>query len=202
VRKHLLYRPRGDDAPGEAWPLIVFLHGAGECGDDLELVKRHGPPKLIEAGRDLPFLVLAPQSRRGGWDVAALERLLEATLAGERADPDRVYLTGISMGGFGTWAWAAAHPERFAAIAPICGGGRPEWAGRLKGLPIWNFHGAKDRIVPPDYSEVMVEALRRVGADIRYTLYPDADHDSWTVTYENPELYAWFLRHRRGEAES
>jgi predicted peptidase len=150
--RHLLYRPEGYDEDERRWPVIVFLHGAGECGDDLDLVKRHGPPRLVESGRDLPFLIAAPQSRRGGWAVAALDRWLDEVVAGSRVDEDRVYLTGISMGGFGTWAWAAARPDRFAAIAPICGGGDPAWADRLKGLPIWAFHGARDRIVPPSYS--------------------------------------------------
>jgi predicted peptidase len=198
--KHLLYRPKGYDEDDGRRPLLVFLHGAGECGDDLDLVKRHGPPGLVEAGRDLPFLIAAPQSRRGGWAVGALDRWLDEVVAGSRVDEDRVYLTGISMGGFGTWAWAAARPDRFAAIAPICGGGDPTWADRLKGLPIRVFHGARDRIVPPECSEVMVAALKRVGADVRYTLYPDAEHDSWTRTYDDPALYEWFLKHRRPTA--
>src|SRR3954469_25020658 len=194
--RHLLYRPKGYDDE-RRWPLIVFLHGAGECGDDLDLVKRHGPPRLVESGRDLPFLIAAPQSRRGGWAVGALDRWLDEVVAGSRVDEERVYLTGISMGGFGTWAWAASRPDRFAAIAPICGGSDPAWADRLKGLPIWAFHGARDRIVPPEYSEVMVAALRRVGADVRYTLYPEAEHDSWTRTYADPALYEWLLQQHR-----
>lgn len=135
--KYLLDLPRGYDQTDEPWPLIVFLHGAGECGDDLERVRAHGPPRLAREGRDLPFVVAAPQSRRGGWDVAALDRMLDEIVASNRVDQDRIYLTGISMGGFGAWAWAAARPERFAALAPICGGGDPDWADRLKALPVW-----------------------------------------------------------------
>src|SRR4051794_9817819 len=198
--RHLLYRPKGYDEDDRRWPLIVFLHGAGECGDDLNLVKRHGPPRLIEEGRDLPFLVAAPQSRRGGWAVEALDRWLDGVVAGSRVDEDRVYLTGISMGGFGTWAWAASRPDRFAAIAPICGGGDPTWAERLMGLPIWAFHGARDRIVPLEYSEVMVAAIKGLGGDLRFTVYPDADHDSGPRPYDDPALFAWFLEHRRPDA--
>ena len=102
------------------------------------------------------------------------------------------------MGGFGTWALAAAHPERFAAIAPICGGGDPKQAERLKDLPIWVFHGAKDPTVPLARSEEMVKALKEAGGEPKFTVYPDAGHDSWTETYDNPELYEWFLAHKRG----
>jgi predicted peptidase len=195
--EYLIYRPGGADDPGRAWPLLVFLHGAGECGDDLGFVKRHGPPRRIEDGARLPFVVVAPQSRRGAWNPAALDVMLDGVLAAHRVDPDRVYLTGLSLGGFGTFAWAIARPERFAAIAPVCGGGNPAQAHRLRHLPVWAFHGARDRVVPPELSDQMVAELERIGADVRYTRYPDADHDSWTVTYANPELYAWLLRHRR-----
>src|SRR3954452_4224364 len=99
---YLVYLPVGYDATNDPWPLLVFLHGAGECGDDLDLVKRHGPPRLVEAGRDFPFLIASPQSRRGGWPVGAVDRWLDVVVAGSRVDEDRVYLTGISMGGFGT----------------------------------------------------------------------------------------------------
>ena len=116
-----------------------------------------------------------------------------------KVDPDRVYLTGLSLGGFGTWETATQHPERFAAIAPICGGGRPFMARRLKNLPAWVFHGEKDPVVPIKRSEEMVEALKAAGGDVKFTRYPEAQHDSWTETYNNPQLYEWFLQHKRGE---
>jgi predicted peptidase len=197
VLPYLLDLPRAYDDTSEPWPVLVFLHGAAESGNDLSLVRRHGPPRLVAEGRDLPFIVVSPQSRRGGWETTALDALLDKVIAEHRVDADRVYLTGISMGGFGTWAWAAARPDRFAAIAPICGGGRPAWAERLRALPIWNFHGALDDIVSPTHSEVMVDALRAVGADVRYTVYSKAGHDSWTVTYAGDMLYEWLLGHRR-----
>ena len=115
-------------------------------------------------------------------------------------DTERLYLTGLSMGGFGTWHLGAVHPERFATLAPICGGGAwfagfPEKARVLKDVPIWVFHGAKDEVVPLQESEKVVDVLKACGGNVRFTVYPDADHDSWTETYNNPELYEWFLQH-------
>jgi predicted peptidase len=112
-------------------------------------------------------------------------------------DEDRIYLTGLSMGGYATWAWATLQPGRFAAIAPIAGGWAPEDACKLKELPIWAFHGAKDSVVPVGPHQQMIDAINACGGDAKFTVYPDADHDSWTATYANPELFEWFLRHRR-----
>ena len=120
-------------------------------------------------------------------------------------DKTRIYLTGLSMGGFGTWSLALQHPDRFAAVAPICGGGNPLYLlsydakrkAALKGLPFWVFHGDKDTSVPLEESQRMVDALKKFGCDIRFTIYPGVSHDSWTRTYGNPELYEWFLKHQR-----
>jgi predicted peptidase len=129
--------------------------------------------------------------------------LLDEVQSKYKVDPDRVYLTGLSMGGFGTWETATQYPERFAAIVPICGGGRPYTVARLKNLPTWVFHGEKDNVVPIKRSEEMVDALKKAGGDVKFTRYPEAGHDSWTETYNNPELYDWFLKHTRGQkAES
>jgi predicted peptidase len=199
---YLLYLPEGYGKDDKAWPLILFLHGSGESGNDLQKVKKHGPPKLIESGRDYPFIVVSPQSSRGGWNEEALNGLLDELVANYKVDKDRIYLTGLSMGGFGTWALAAAHPDRFAAIVPICGGGNPAAAAKLKDLPVWVFHGAKDTTVRPGLSEAMVKALKEAGAkEVQYTLYPEAGHDSWSETYNNPELYQWLLKHKRGSKE-
>ncbi|HID54914.1 TPA: phospholipase [Candidatus Poribacteria bacterium] len=186
------------------WPLILFLHGAGERGDDLNLLKRHGIPKITEERPDFPFIAVSPQCPRYSWwtaEIESLKTLLDHIVESYPVDTDRVYLTGLSMGGFGTWRLAASYPERFAAIAPICGGGDPKWAPRLKDIPAWVFHGAKDEIVPLSESERMVEALKACGGNVRFTVYPDAGHDSWTRTYENPELYEWFLQHSKGETD-
>jgi len=201
--QYLLYLPAGYGQSEQAWPLIIFLHGVGERGDDLEKVKVHGIPKLLEQGKDFPFIVLSPQCPEEGWwgnnkiidDV--LMNLLDDIISQYDVDADRVYLTGLSMGGYGTWDMAGTHPERFAAIAPICGGGRWFYADKLKEIPIWAFHGAKDDVVPLKESQEMVDAVNKAGGDAKLTVYPEADHDAWTVTYDNKELYDWFLEHRK-----
>src|SRR5215213_1917547 len=200
---YLLYVPKGyRDDPQQRWPLILFLHGAGERGSDLNKVKANGPPKLVAEGRELPFVILSPQApERSNWDLDALDALLGEILSQYAIDEDRVYLTGVSMGGSGTWRLASAHPERFAAIAPICGWGNPGMARSLANLPTWIFHGAKDDQVPLQASQEMADALKEVGNEPKFTIYPDAGHDSWTPTYDNPELFAWFLSHRRSPAK-
>jgi predicted peptidase len=204
---YLLFLPRDYQQRGnKRWPLILFLHGAGERGTNLTKVTVHGPPKIVKEKPDFPFIVVSPQCPVGqSWSNDTLSALLDEVTAKLKVDTNRVYLTGLSMGGFGTWSLALAQPERFAAIAPICGGGdyvplllsdRSRTAA-LKTLGVWAFHGGKDDLVKPIESERMVDAFRRFGNDAKLTIYRDAGHDSWTETYDNPELYEWFLRHRR-----
>jgi predicted peptidase len=195
--KYLLALPEGYDSSSKSWPLVLFLHGAGESGNDLAMVKKNGPPKLVDKGKTFPFILVSPQSPGRGWNPDTLDALLDDVISKYRVDKDRVYLTGLSMGGFGTWALAAAHPEKFAAIAPICGGGNAKDASKLKDLPIWVFHGAKDKTVPIARSEEMVKAIKDAGGDPKFTVYPDAGHDSWTASYDNPELYEWLLAQKR-----
>src|SRR5262245_28895211 len=152
---YLLYLPSGYEKAEKPFPLILFLHGRGECGDNLALVKKHGPPKIVESKKDFGFIVVSPQCPTPGWQTDALLPVLDEIEANYKVDKERVYLTGLSMGGAGTWALAAAAPKRFAAAAPICGFGDPKGAEKLKGLPIWVFHGAKDRAVVPARSEEM-----------------------------------------------
>ncbi len=200
--RYLLYLPGDYGKQGRLWPMILFLHGAGERGDDLELVKKHGPPKLIDQGRDFPFIIVSPQCPDGDWwpeKTDTLITLLDEIVADYHVDHERIYLTGLSMGGYGTWALAWRYPQRFAAIAPICGGGYRFMADRLKDVPIWAFHGAKDNIVPLSESEAIVNAVNGNGGNAILTVYPDAYHDSWTKTYDNTELYDWFLKHRKTE---
>jgi predicted peptidase len=197
---YLLYLPEGYEQGEKSWPLVLFLHGSGESGDDLNQVKVHGPPKLIEAGKSFPAIVVSPQSARRGWEPAALNAMLDELTEKYRVDQERIYVTGLSMGGFGTWTLAAASPERFAAIIPICGGGNPADAAKLKDLPIWVFHGAKDSAVSLRRSEDMVQALKDAGAKrVQFTVYPDADHDSWTQTYENTEVWDWLFKQKRSK---
>jgi predicted peptidase len=198
---HLTFLPDGYDGNGsKEWPLILFLHGAGERGTDLDKIRKHGIPKVAADIQGFPFIAVSPQCPPGlYWSYMAdeLNDLLQEIIRMHRVDRQRIYLTGLSMGGYGTWSLAMAYPDTFAALAPVCGGGDPGRVGRIKHLPIWVFHGAKDDIVPFEESESMVKALRRAGNDVRFTVYPDARHDSWTETYNNPRLYEWFLSHRR-----
>lgn len=200
---YLLSLPEGYNDSKKEWPLILFLHGAGERGSDITKVAKHGPPKLVAEGKtSLPFIIVSPQCPAGKWwsDPQQLKQL--ASLIAEiethyRVDQRRIYLTGLSMGGYGTWHLAGMLPKKFAAIAPICGGGKTDDAKRLSRIPIWVFHGARDGIVPLAESERMVDAVKAQSGNVRLTVYPKAGHDSWSSTYANPELYRWFLRHQQ-----
>ena len=194
---YLLSLPTDYGKSRKSWPLVLFLHGSGESGSDLAKVKTHGPPKLVETNGPFPFILVSPQSSGRGWNPDVLNALLDSVIKRYRVDKDRVYLTGLSMGGYGTWSLAAAHPEKFAALAPICGGGNPADAAKLARLPIWVFHGGKDTTVPLKRSEEMVEALKAAGGNPKFTVYPEAGHDSWTATYDNPEFYQWLLAQKR-----
>jgi len=164
-------------------------------------VNVHGPPKLIDEGQGFPFIVVSPQCpEHQRWSVKTLDKLLNDIVAQYRIDEDRIYVTGLSLGGYGTWDLAARFPNRFAAIAPICGG-EPSRACRFKHLPVWAFHGAQDEVAPLERSQEMVDALQQCGNDVRLTTYPDAGHNSWTETYDNPERYEWFLSPRRQAVE-
>lgn len=195
---YLLFLPKRYAQTQEKWPVILFLHGAGERGSNLDDVKRHGIARIVEERPDFPFITISPQCPRGQyWSVMRLSALLDEAIATYQIDLNRVYLTGMSMGGYGTWYLAAAQPQRFAAIAPVCGGGNPDAAYKLKALPVWAFHGARDPVVPLSESEAMVAALQACGGNVRFTVYPEASHDSWTQTYNNSELYDWFLQQQR-----
>ena len=196
--RFLLYLPRGFEQEKKKWPLLMFLHGSGERGDDLEKVKDHGPPKLIAQGKEFPFIVVSPQCPDNArWSTEMLNALLDEVIAKLPVDEDRVYLTGLSMGGQGTWNLAMASPERFAAIAPVCGWGSRDVMCVLKNTPVWKFHGAKDDVVPLAESERMYGGLKKCGNEAKFTVYSHANHDSWSETYANPELYEWFLLQQR-----
>ena len=202
---YLIALPEGYSATGEAVPLLLFLHGAGERGSDLERVKVHGPPKLIERGDRLPAIVVSPQCPAGSWwteHLDALSLLLDELIRDHNIDEDRVYITGISMGGYGTWALAGREPERFAAAIPICGGGNFLDTFNLTRMPIWAFHGGQDRAVPLVESQRMVEMIRgRGGEMVRLTVYEEADHDSWTQTYDDQAVWEWLFSQHRGRDE-
>jgi predicted peptidase len=196
---YLSYVPDGYGTDSSrTWPLLLFLHGAGERGSDLELVKVHGPPKLIEAGKKFPFVVISPQCpQESAWVPPALEALIESIQRKYRIDSERIFVTGLSLGGYATWELALRHPERYAAIIPVCGAGDPARADRLRDLPVWAFHGAKDDVVPLSGSQDMIAAIKAAGGNPRFTVYPQAGHDCWTETYANDEIYAWLMQQRR-----
>jgi predicted peptidase len=197
--RYLLYLPKSYAAdPSKRWPLLLFLHGSGERGDDLAKVKVHGPPTLLDARDDFPFVVVSPQCPEGErWSADALAALLDDVTKRLRIDLDRVCVSGLSMGGRGTWDLAMTYPERFAAIAPVCGGALPDRACRLKDVPVRAYHGAKDTTVPLAESETVIEAVRRCGGAAELLVDPEAGHDSWTAAYSDPALWEWLLSKRR-----
>jgi predicted peptidase len=205
---YLQFLPKGYDPKGERrWPLILFLHGAGERGTNVWRAAIHGPGKQAAAQPDFPFIIISPQCpEQQIWSKDVLLALLDEIIARHAVDTRRVYLTGLSMGGYGTWDLGLSYPEKFAAIVPICGGGElitVLLAGRDKGpalqsLGVWAFHGGKDPVVPLSESQRLVDALKKAGVpEVKLTVYPEAGHDSWTETYKNPELYDWLLKHER-----
>ena len=207
--RYLISLPGGYEQSDEAVPLLLFLHGAGERGDDLNRVRAWGPPKKIdeepEWAASFPAIVVSPQCPEGErWQTDTLLALLDEIEENYRVDPDRVYVTGLSMGGYGTWALAAAAPERFAAIAPVCGG-YPYLAlaapRQISSLPVWAFHGDEDDVVPVTETTDIIEALRNAGADkdtVRMTIYEGVNHGSWIPAYATDELWTWMLAQRRG----
>jgi predicted peptidase len=182
----------------KTFPLLIFLHGSGERGDSLEKVKVHGPPSFVESKPDFPCITVSPQCPAGAWWVTEdLQVMLEQLIVKYRIDTSRIYLTGLSMGGFGTWAWASKYPAQFAAIAPVCGGGDVQFANKLKNIPVWAFHGESDPIVPVKRTIEMVEAVNANRGTARMTIYPGVGHDSWINAYKEDSLYTWMLEHSR-----
>lgn len=196
---YLLYLP-GDMAADSDIPLLIFLHGKGERGDDLILVKKHGPPSFLDDRKEFPFMVVSPQCPEGEeWNSEKLKRLLDEIESRYPIDKNRIYLTGLSMGGTGVWKFALSHPGIFAALAPICGKLETTGACKLKDLPVWVFHGALDEVYSHTYSDGFVDALEKCGGNVKYTLYPDVDHFSWVPAYNDPALYKWFLKQHRSD---
>lgn len=185
---------------GEKMPLIIQLHGAGERGnggEELSLVDVHGFSKTVKDG-EYPCIFIMPQCPKDDYWAVRVESILafiEQLKAEYPVDEDRIYLTGLSMGGFGTWFTATARPDLFAAIAPVCGGGMA-WAASTLTMPIWVFHGAEDKTVLPIYSDMMVEKLVAAGADVKYTRLDGVKHNAWDHAY-GEELLLWLLSKKR-----
>lgn len=201
--------------PEQAWPVILFLHGAGERGDDGLLQTEVGIGTALRRNwRRIPAIVVMPQCRPNQMWIGAMGRMalrcVEEVSREYRCDPDRFYLTGLSLGGHGTWHLAAQLADRLAAIVPICGfaeleqntGLADRLAPRLAGLPIWCTHGAKDKAVPVERSREMVEAIRRAGGHVIYKEYEGLGHNVWDTTYSDPNLWQWLFSQRRGSATS
>jgi len=194
------------------WPLIMFFHGMGEMGNNVLKLKAEGIPKLADH-KDLPIIIFSPQCAVGtDWHnlSAELRALLLEIIKNYNADTSRIYLTGLSAGGTGTWKTAIAYPKAFAAIAPICGGLADIYAENgtaLEGIekiikiPVWVFHGTHDDVAPLAESVLAVEKLKALGGNVKATYYPGVGHDCWTETYDNPEFYEWLLSNVNDEFE-
>lgn len=197
--RYLQFLPENYRVDGEALPVLLFLHGSGERGSDIDLVRKWGPPRIAEKQKDFPFIVISPQCPSGrGWDARELLPLVEHTLKSLNADSRRVYVTGLSMGGYGTWELIAASPHRFAAGMPLCGRGDPAKAGSLAGTPIHAVIGGKDRQETNESVEAMVEAVKAAGGKhISLTRHEDLGHNVWSRTYSDPKTWKWFLSHQR-----
>ena len=227
VYRYQIYVPVGY-TPQKSWPIALFLHGSGERGEDGSVQTQGSLGSAIRGDRKrFPMLVVMPQARpdtrwTGAMAAQAL-KALDQSIAEFHADPQRVYLTGLSMGGQGVWYIAASTPHKFAAIAPICGyvnldaADFPEAqnrallaqypfvadkdpyaavAKRIGKTPVWIFHGGADDVVPPTESRRMAKALRALGDEVRFSEYAGVNHGSWDRAYAEPELVAWLLSHR------
>jgi len=221
----LLFVSKGDTLPYRllkpvspesmtAFPLVIFLHGSGERGNDNEVQIKHIQDLFLETKyrSKYPCYVLAPQcpknARWANFDnglsetptrpMQALINLIDKISKEFPIDKNRIYITGLSMGGYGTWDLIARYPDKFAAAVPICGGGDKNTASKIKSIPIWAFHGAKDNVVPPAQSRDMIKAIQDAGGSPGYTEYPDIAHDSWVQAYKEPHLVHWLFAQQLG----
>jgi predicted peptidase len=205
---YVIYTPPGFKKE-QVYPVVLFLHGSGERGTDNKKQLRVGlGPALREDPTRCPAIVIFPQAESKArmpievWaptqpDGKRALSMLDRTTQEYKIDADRVYLTGISMGGMGSWRQAMADPDRWAAVVPICGGGNSAQASVLVQMPIWCFHGGADLVVPTAFSRQMINALKKAGGEPKYTEYPGVGHDSWSQAYREPELWSWLFAQNR-----
>lgn len=197
--EYLLYLPSDyQNDTTTQFPLMLYLHGGGESGGNIEELKRHGLPGLIEEGKEFPFIILSPQNphKKKFWDDTAVIALLDEVQKNYRVDPKRIYLLGVSRGAYGAWHLMVQYPDRFAAVVAISGEAPATYAQWVTNMPVWVFHGMEDESIPISESDSMVAALRKNGNQVRYTRYEDTGHDAWTATFKNQEVYEWLLRQR------
>jgi len=198
---YYLYFPKDyKSEKNKKFPLLLFLHGGGESGDSLSTLKSNGPPKLIVEGKQFPFLILAPQNpyKKKWWNTRAVAQLLDTIVENNRVDKNRVYLTGLSRGGSAAWEMAVQYPDKFAALAVVCGMTPLPYANWInKELPIWVFHGDQDKSIPISESVNMVDKLKVMGYNVKFTIYEGVGHNSWENAYTNEELYSWFVKQRK-----
>lgn len=208
--KFLVYLPKDYYNDDQNFPLLLFLHGLGEKGENIEVVKRHGPPKLIknrEWNSELPFIVISPQlpSKYNNWPKTLINNVLEEVIQRYKVNAKKVYLTGLSLGGIATWDYAVHYPHKLAAIVPVCGKGNPSLACNLGNLPVWAFHGDQDKIVKPEGSIRMINALQncsdRTRSNTKLTVYPNVGHNSWVKAYDDSSMYAWLLESENEKAK-
>ena len=193
-----LYLPKGYVESTRRWPLVVFLHGSGERGDELEAVKRHGPPKRVGQGVDYPFILVSPQLEANArWDPVRLHALRAELQRLLRVDARRISATGLSLGGHGVWDWVAAFPDDLAAIAPVCGYGDPAAVCRARLVPVRAYHGDADTVVPIERQQACVDALRACGGQVEFIIYPGEGHGAWNPAYEDPALVPWLMAQAR-----
>ncbi len=202
VSKYVVFVPADYDGKTE-YPIILFLHGAGETKGGTKMPVEVGlGPVVKKQEKTFPYIVVIPQSEKRTWQAASDDgkralKMLEATQKEYKTDAKRIYLTGLSMGGYGTWSLAAAYPDKWAAIVPVCGGGNPKDAEKIKDIPCWNFHGDKDTAVPVTKSRDMIKALEAAGGKPKYTEYPGVGHNSWDAAYGDKELWVWMAEHKK-----
>lgn len=199
--QYYLYFPQEyEEAENDKFPLLLFLHGGGEAGGTLEDLKTNGPPKLLAEGKEFPFLILAPQNpyKRKWWNTRAVMQLLDTIIETNRVDIDRIYLTGLSRGGGAAWELAVQYPDKFAALAVVCGMTPVPYAAWInKNMPIWVFHGTEDKSIPISESQNMVNKLEEMGYDVTFTKYDGVGHNAWVQAYNTEELYEWFINQKR-----
>ena len=193
-----LYLPADYAAARTPWPLVFFLHGSGERGDALDKVLAHGLPRFAARGEPYPFILCSPQLPAGLWNTATLHALRSALTQYLHVDPQGVSATGMSLGGYGVWAWAAAYPDDLAAIAPVCGYGDPSAVCRARNVPVRAYHGEDDPVVPLARHKACIDALRACGGTADLTVYRGVGHEAWIPAYQDRGLVPWLLARRLG----